>query len=216
MKAFRNAAAAAVALLAPIALTGAAQATTITFTDYDVTGPQLTGVFGGVQVTATAATWTQGGFDAASGTGTGTIDLYGPVFDSAVLDASSYGLALQNSFLDSHLIDGFGLKDIVLFEFDAAVRLTELAFSFVDADDDFVLFVGDGTGALSAFSLMDVLTGSVALDVVGRSFGIGAFDASDNFKLTAMTFEAAPVPVPAAALLFLAGLGLAGAARRRR
>ena len=205
------------ALLAPIALMAAAEAHTITFTDYRASGPQLGGTFGGVGVTATAATWTEDAFDADTATGTGTPDLYGPLLDSGTIDTSRFGLASYSSFLDtSHQIDGFGLRDLVVFDFDEAVRLTGLTFSFVDADDDFVLFVGDANGALSAFRLLDVLAGGVALDVVGRSFGIGAFDASDDFKLTSLSFDAAPVPVPAAAPLFLAGLGLAAAARRKR
>ena len=213
MKALRNA---ALALVAPLALTATAQATTITFTDYDVTAPRLGGTFDGVRVTASAATWAPVSFDAALGTGSGTVDLFGPV-NRAVLDASPWGLALQNSrWDDSHQIDGSGLRDLVVFTFDETVRLTDLAFSFVDADDDFVLFTLDDAGVLSVFSLFDVLSDGVALDVVGRSFGIGAFDHSDDFKLTAMSFEAAPVPVPAAAPLFLAGAALAGAARRRR
>ena len=213
MKALRDA---ALALLAPLGLIASAQAHTITFTDHDATGARLSGLIGGVGVTLSAATWTRDAFDASTGTGTGTIDLYGPVFDTAALDVSSYGLALRNSILDSHLIDGFVLQDVVLFDFDQAVRLTGLGFSFVDADDDFVLFTADASGTLSAFSLMDVLSGTVALDVVGRSFGIGAFDASDAFKLTTLSFDVAPVPVPAALPLFLAGMGLAGMARRRR
>ena len=204
--------------------TTAANAATISFTDQNVTAPSITYTADGVSVTATAATWTEDSYDVHSGTGTGTIDLLGDFHDSAVLDTSSFGMALTNAVflpgllnipLDGHQIDGEGNRDLVLFEFDQAVRLTGLAFSFVDEADDFVLFAADSTGAMSVFSLMDVMSGNVALDVVGQSFGIGAFGADDAFKLTAMSFDLAPVPLPAAAPLFAGAMVLGGLARRR-
>ena len=210
---------AAAAAVLTLAATGA-NAATISFTDQNVTAPSITYTADGVGVTATAATWTEDSYDANAEAGTGTIDLFGDFFDTAVLDTSSFGMALTNALffgipLDEHQIDGQGNRDLVLFEFDQAVRLTGLTFSFVDEADDFVLFAADSTGALSVFSLMDVMSGDVALDVVGSSFGIGAFGADDAFKLTAMSFELAPVPLPAAAPLFAGAMVLGGLARRR-
>ena len=203
------------ALAGAAALAGTADATTIQFTDYHATGQVLGGTFGGVDVTASAATWTRTDVDWSARAGAGVIDLYGPT-DQAELNVSPWGLAMFNGPNDtSHQIDGYGADDLVLFTFSETVALTALSFGFVDRDDDFVLFAGDTMDALSAFSLTDV-HGSVALFVTGRVFGVGAFDWTDDFKLTALSFDAAAVPVPAAAPLFAGAVALAGAARRRR
>lgn len=203
-------------LAGALALCGTASAATITFTDHLAIGADLSVSAEGTQVTASAATFDVEEYDEVARMGRGVIDPYGPHHDGAFLTVSPFGLALSNSIFDDHQIDGTVSRDVVTFSFDEAVTLTELTFSFVDESDDFVLFVGDEAGELSAFSLVDVMMGEVALNVTGRAFGVGAFDHTDAFKLTGLSFEAAAVPLPAAAPLFAGALALGGLARRRR
>ena len=200
------------ALASAAACLGAANAATVTL-DQVSTGPTatLSGVIGDVAVTATAATWER------RTDGTGVIDLLG-ANDAATIQAwAGHGLGLVNDpHGDSnHTIDGYGTLDLVILEFPRDVTLTGLSFSYVQAWDDFVLFSGDSVETLSAYSLMDVARGVVALDVTARVFGIGASDWNDSFKLTAIDLDVAPVPVPGAALFALTGIACAGWARKR-
>ena len=196
---------------------GAASATTITLDAATLSSaPVLSGTVDGTRVTASAATWTYGTWDAASRTGTGAIDLFGPEDAATLTMTRGHGLALRNSPWDrNHQIDGSGRLDLVVLEFGRSVTLEGLGFGYVDRNDDFVLFAGDTLDDLVAYSAMDVAS-RVSLAVTGRVFGIGALGGNDDFKLTAIQFDAAAVPVPAAAPLFAGALVLASAARRRR
>ena len=53
-------------------------------------------------------------------------------------------------------------------------------------------------------------------DLASTVFAIGVKDNHDEFKIRQIGVELAPVPLPAAGFLLLAGLGGLGLARRRR
>ena len=191
---------------------GAANAATVMLDRANIgAAPVLSGMIGDVAVSATAATWER------NADGTGRIDLLG-ANDTATLQAwAGHGLGLRNDPQGdtSHTIDGFGTLDLVVLEFGREVTLSGLGFSYVNAWDDFVLFSGDSLETLTAYSLMDVAHGMVALDVTARVFGIGASDWNDSFKLTAIDLEVAAVPVPGAVLFALTGFAGAAWTRRR-
>lgn len=207
-------------------LATSANATEIVFTDLDAGGQTFTVEAGGQTVDISAATWTRDSYDSSSHTGTGSVDIYGPSLidggagpnGTGYVWANQFGLQMYSSLIDGdHQIDGLGFDDLVLFEFDQLVTLTEIGFlsSTVDSFDDFVIFAGSSIDDLSMFSLLDVQDPSVALQVTGMVFGIGAFDFNDAFKITSLSFDAA-VPVPGAAALLLTGLGIGRLARRKR
>lgn len=212
-----------------LAVSTGAHAATVNF---QISGSQfarsLSTTSDGIGITATAATWDLGGFSSSARTGgTGRIKVGGKD-NAARLHASSYGLALINSRTDNtHLIDGSGLNDIVLFEFTEQVRLDTILFNFVDKGDHFALFVGDSVDTLEAFSFQHIMSssidaaGTVALNVIGRVFAIGALDSDDGFKIKNLAFSRLnqnppAVPLPGALPLMAVGLASLGFARRQR
>lgn len=134
---------------------------------------------------------------------------------------------------DDHQIDATGRQDIVNFAFSSAVRITGLTFNLVDAFDTFDFYTGGAKQFQAAVSPFAALNSSF-----GDSFGIGAGRSSRQvcsyphvrrggpvcetvwsfsaFKLTGMTVETASVPLPAAGLTLMAGLGALAAISRRR
>ena len=189
-------------LAAATCLAGGAHAAT-------VTGASLgdgTETVAGVTITAQAGTFEQTSFDDPDGTGVITL--------TTGLDVNDGGLGVDRGFFDSDDVDGFGPNDIIVFSFSQAVTLNAASFASFDGflPDEFVLFAGDDLGDLTAFTEF-AIGDRVALDVVGRVFGIGARSFEDDFVVTALDF--APVPIPGAAALMITGLGGLGLARRR-
>lgn len=82
--------------------------------------------------------------------------------------------------------------------------------------DDFEFFadLGDGLEHISS----DDVAGSVELDgtYVSTMFGIGAMGNYDAFKVRSIELHVAPIPLPAAGWLMLAGIGGLAAVRRKR
>ena len=123
----------------------------------------------------------------------------------------------KNSFLDG--ASKVGNNDILLFDFGQPVTSVVLSFLERDGFDGsmFALYApaGDSFAQAGTFDLDE--GGSLALG--GSSFGIAALGDADQFLvsgLTVETAEIAPVPLPAAGALMLAGLGGLFVARRRR
>ena len=189
-------------LAAATCLAGGAHAAT-------VTGASLgdgTETVDGITITAQAGTFAQTSFTDPDGTGVITL--------GTGLNVNEGGLGVDRGGFDSNDVDGFGPNDIIVFSFSEAVTLSSASFASFDGllPDEFVLFAGDDLAGLTAFTEF-AIGDLVALDVAGRVFGIGARSFEDDFVITALDF--APVPLPGAAALMVAGLGGLGVARRR-
>jgi len=142
----------------------------------------------------------------------------------------STGLGLRTGQRDSHLVDGSGWGEALMFSFSEEVLLSSVTLSYADRDDDVTLFadLAGGFGEagrfrLSGFSSIETLT--LNDPVLGSLFGVGAGDSNDEFKIRSITVARveppldppAAIPLPAAAALLapaLAALALIG--RRRR
>ncbi len=136
------------------------------------------------------------------------------------------------SALDQHAIDNFILlDDVAVLTFDKKVKLTKLVFNGLDNDGNTFDLYADGSG----WFLDDEFIGGASTISYGLntslafSFGVAAgnydscitigrretcFEKSSAFKLRSV--EVAAVPLPAAGLLLLAGLGGLAALRRRK
>ncbi|MEM9798571.1 MAG: VPLPA-CTERM sorting domain-containing protein [Pseudomonadota bacterium] len=209
-----------IAAAAISAVAGTAQAASITF-DY-------TGVGGGAAPTAQTV-------DGITATVSGLKCAAGGCDPVGVQQwFNGLGIKAKNGWRDhdSHQVDGYNGDDIVVFAFSEAVRIISASFSYVDPNDDVTLFSVSGTsvtagekgrigvdGPFSGGAGNGGDTGSYTFAGLfeGETFGFGAVDAYDNWKLASVTVESiAAVPLPAAGWMLLAGLGGLAAMRRRR
>lgn len=127
---------------------------------------------------------------------------------------SNSGMGVSG-FFDGSSIDGNFGNDLLTFTFDRVVDFGQILFSGVDANDDFDVFV-DGALVLADVNIAQAnpFDLSSLLPATGSSISFGADGRFDNFRIAAISVSA--VPLPASALLLLAGVGGLGAMRRRK
>lgn len=159
-----------------------------------------------------------------------------PIFDitlnndvDAAVTVDNEGLGVDNgggANPGSDDVDGRNFNDILLFSFDRAVDLFRIDFDNTDNNDDFVFFaISDAFELAGSISVEFFDIGSDGSDegffnfgpaIAGTIFGIGAVQNNDNFRVEGMTVEVSAVPLPAAGLMLLAGVGGLAAMRRRK
>jgi hypothetical protein len=101
--------------------------------------------------------------------------------------------------------------DLLTLTFAWAVKLVSVTFTNVNSGDDFDFFV-DGGLEVADQNIQAENPASLGFD--GKSFSFGADALDDNFRISEITVSS--VPLPASALLLLAGLAGLGAMARRR
>ena len=221
----KRAAAMAIALIAPLGLTVAADASTVPLTSGNGTLVDNILTF---EDDGTTISITSGIFEdvvSATGAQNGT----------SRVTQSSDGLGVAQAGDTQDGLDGTNGKDLLLLRFDELVTLETLTFTNVDVNDDFDLFVdtnGDGVPERVAFDIFINLESGTApgtsvaqvalsnvIQATGTFFGIGADGFDDDFLLSALSFSTvgvSEVPIPGAIPLFLTGLAGMGFTRRRK
>lgn len=200
----------AAAVIAATALASAADAATVSF---DLTGGKGTGKL--------AHTFTSGGLGL-------TVSALRCTTTCAAVKAQDWapGFGILAGSGDSHQVDGKGADEYLVFSFDRDVTLGKLSFSYADTGDRFALLHRDGAATVSdgsfAINLLGGRLGDYALanGPISSVFAVGAVGTNDAFKFRGLTVsfaepQPAPVPLPAAGFLLLAGLGALAAVRRR-
>jgi exosortase len=184
------------AALALIFSGGAASAATFDFTGSSVDSASKVFTDGSVTVTATA----------------GRAGLSGITHFFANVSQTGSGLGVRSQTDTSGEVDGSGAMDALVFTFNTFVKLASVSFAFAQADDDWTVYVDNGSGFVQ-----------VADDSTDNPFSYAgtflriAFQADfedDDFKVSGMTVT--PVPLPAGAWLMLVGFGGLALLRRNQ
>lgn len=131
---------------------------------------------------------------------------------------SGSGVGMNRSYWDSHTVDGYGRNEYINLEFSHDVQLKSVTFSYVTQYSDFVLYTWDGSGwNYVGEADADQGTYNFAGTYDGSIFSIGAAGAHDSWKLAGVSAHyVAPIPLPAAGWMLLAGIGGIAAMKRRK
>ena len=113
---------------------------------------------------------------------------------------------------EDNQIDGLGIDETLVLEFDRTVDLKSITFARVGINDEFTLTV-DGDGGFSAdipggnFLDLDISTFVLNPSRIGINFGIGVTDRNDDFLVKYVEVEAIPEPLTILGTLTALGFG---------
>lgn len=128
-----------------------------------------------------------------------------------------------------HGVDGGRYLEGLALNASERIIITSLVFTYVDNNDHFEIYSYDGGTATDLTNydrnwIGGNWYGHGSESVAAHDFAAGAAydylisvaDHNDDWKLKAVHYEIAPIPLPAAGFMLLAGIGGLGALRARR
>ena len=189
-----------IALVASLVVGGAAaNATTVTF---DFTGAKAVG---------STLMFSSGGIDLTVGANRFN-PITGAIFGAGrVTRAIVGGLGEKTSRKDVGKLDGAGPKELLQFYFSETVKITQVTFALINRKSQVTGYV---SGTMVGRTLVLPVFNLGGLGITGDWFGAGAPTSKSSYRISSITV--ATVPVPAAGLLLLAGLGGLSTLRRKR
>jgi hypothetical protein len=187
------------AAMALILSCGAASAATFNFSGNSADSASKVFTDGGVTVTATA------GRNGPSG--------ITHLFAAVTQTGPGGGLGVRSQGDTSGEVDGSGAMDALVLSFNTFVRLASVTFAFAQADDDWTVYVDDGSGNFVQVA-DDSSDNPFYYSGTFRRIAFQADYLDDDFKVAGMTVTA--VPLPAGAWLLLGGFGALVAMRRKQ
>lgn len=141
---------------------------------------------------------------------------------SQVRTYAGSGVGVRSPGDTSGQIDGSGNNDAVILSFSQAVTLNSITFTSVSngGNEYFDLFASNsGVPTWTALDLTAASNYSFTNPTTAVNFAIGAYYSASSYYVSSVTVtypDMAPVPLPAAGFVLLAGLGAIGFVGRRR
>lgn len=214
-------------LLTAAALVLALGASSASAATFDFTGPLLP--LGGTDL----------GNSASFNDTTATYSLTATALNTAIsplpdVNQNVAGLGVKSGTLDIGQLDNIGLNEALVFDFGTSASLTSITLSLASSFDDYRIF-GSNDGSVASCNTAACVNGVSSLLASGQGVGIegtvnvglsgtyryliastkdSAPFRADGYRVAGL--DVAPVPLPAAGLMLVAGLGGLAAARRRR